>query len=157
MELIMLVGVPTSGKSTYVDDLLKNEYWETSTILSTDNYIEQAAIVKGVTYNEMFKDAIGPANSYLNHQLSEAISTQNPIIWDQTNLTVKTRKKKLDKVPIWWRRVAIYFDVSIEEAMRRNQFRQGKVIPDETLKKMFEDYQRPFYEESFDEIINGTN
>lgn len=156
MELIMLIGVPTSGKSSYVNSLLENDYWKSSTILSTDNYIENAAKVKGVSYDEMFADAIGPAHSYLNHQLTEAISKQNPIIWDQTNLTITTRKKKMNRIPTWWRRVAVYFEISFDDALMRNQFRQGKMIPANILKKMFEDYQHPLYEEGFDKIINGV-
>ena len=40
-ELIMLCGVPTSGKSTYVEKLKKMKYWENSVVLSTDDYIEK--------------------------------------------------------------------------------------------------------------------
>ena len=39
MECVMLCGVPTSGKSTYVDKLLAMDYWENSVVLSTDYFI----------------------------------------------------------------------------------------------------------------------
>jgi predicted kinase len=155
MELLMLVGIPTSGKSSYVDTLLEQDYWKSAAILSTDNYIEQAANSKGVSYDEMFASAVGPPHQFLDHQLTEAIESQTPIIWDQTNLTIKTRNKKLQRIPFWWRRQAVYFEISLEEALARNQFRAGKVIPKGVLTKMFNDYQRPTYSEGFDLIIGG--
>ena len=42
-ELLMLCGIPTSGKSTYVERLKKISYWKNAVVLSTDNYIEQEA------------------------------------------------------------------------------------------------------------------
>ena len=64
-EIVMLCGIPCSGKSTYVNKLLTYEYWENSIILSTDNYIEEQAKRLGMTYNEVFQDCIDEATRQL--------------------------------------------------------------------------------------------
>jgi predicted kinase len=86
MELIMLCGIPTSGKSTYVEKLKKMKYWENSVVLSTDDYIEKEAKRMGLTYNQIFDDAIGDATRELELQLNMAKDKGKDIIWDQTNL-----------------------------------------------------------------------
>ena len=60
-QLLMLCGIPTSGKSTYVQKLKTLDDWKDAVVLSTDNYIEEYAKGVGQTYNEVFDDVIdGP-------------------------------------------------------------------------------------------------
>jgi len=152
MELIMLSGIPTSGKSTYVEKLKKLSYWKDAVILSTDNYIEQYAKSVGKTYNEVFDDVISDATRELEMELNWSKSKGRNIIWDQTNLSVKTRKKKLSKLPSYYRRGAVYFEISLEEALERNKHREGKFIPESILKRMYHQFEIPTINEDFDYV-----
>jgi predicted kinase len=156
MELIMLCGIPTSGKSTYVERLKKIKYWENAVILSTDAYIEKEAKRMGLTYNQVFDDVIDNATRELELQFNMAKDKGRDIIWDQTNLSVKTRKKKLSKLPSFYRRGAVYFEVSLEDALERNKHREGKFIPESILKRMWHQFEIPTRNEDFDYIENGT-
>lgn len=156
MEIIMLCGIPTSGKSTYVEKLKKIKYWENAVILSTDNYIEEQAKRLGMTYNEIFDDTISDATRELELQLNMAKDKGKDIIYDQTNLSKKTRNKKLSKIPCWYRRTAVYFQVSLEEALKRNNHREGKFIPESILKRMWHQFEIPTYDEGFDYVECGT-
>lgn len=151
-ELVMLCGIPTSGKSTYVKRLKKLDYWKNAVVLSTDNYIEEYAKRVGQTYNEVFDDIIPDATRELELQLRDATQNGKDIIWDQTNLSVKARKKKLSKLPSYYHRGVVYFEVSLEEALERNKHREGKFIPESILKRMWHQFEVPTRNENFDYV-----
>lgn len=148
----MLCGIPTSGKSTYVQRLKKIPYWENAVVLSTDNYIEEYAKRVGQTYNEVFDDVIPDATRELELQLRDATQNGKDIIWDQTNLSVKTRKRKLSKLPSFYAKGVVYFEVSLEEALERNKHREGKFIPESILKRMWHQFEVPTRSENFDYV-----
>lgn len=157
MELIMLCGIPCSGKSTYVNKLRAYEYWENSVVLSTDNYIEEQAKRLGMTYNEVFQDCIDEATRQLEMSFVRAKDEGKKIIWDQTNLSIKTRKKKLIKVPSIYKRTVVWFRVDLEEALKRNETREGKFIPESILKRMYYQFEVPTLEEGFDFVSCGND
>ncbi len=154
----MLCGIPTSGKSTYVEKLLKLDYWQNSVVMSTDYFIELHAKKYGKTYNEVFSDAIRHATIKADALLSFAIKNNKNIIWDQTNLTVKRRKEKLNIVPSNYNKSAIYFQISLDEALKRNETRKltGKEIPVPVLKQMYNRFTIPTIEEGFEYVECGT-
>ena len=156
-ECVMLVGIPCSGKSTYVEKLKTIPYWSNSVILSTDNYIENVAQEHNTTYNEIFEDCISEATRQLELEFIMAKDKGKNLIWDQTNLTVKTRKKKLSKLPSFYARGVIYFEISLEEALERNKNREGKFIPESILKRMYQQLEVPTLEEGWDYVEKCTN
>ena len=156
-ECVMLAGIPCSGKSTYVEKLKKIPYWENAVVLSTDAYIEKQAQRMGMTYNQIFDDVIDNATRELELAFIEAKDKGKNIIYDQTNLTVKTRKKKLSKLPSFYARGVIYFEISLEEALERNKNREGKFIPESILKRMYQQLEVPTLEEGWDYVEKCTN
>ena len=155
-ELYMLCGIPTSGKSTYVDKLKSMKYWENAVVLSTDNYIEAHAKHLGKTYNEVFDDVIPNATRELELQLIMAKDKGKDIIYDQTNLSKKTRQKKLKKIPSHYHRTIVWFEITLEEALTRNKLREGKFIPESILKRIYHQFEIPTIEEDFDFIVSGN-
>lgn len=154
-ELVMMCGIPTSGKSTYVQQGLDyTDFFDTGyTFLSTDNYIEKKAKKEGKTYDEIFDYTIKEATEEMNKLLEFAIKNNMSIVWDQTNLTPKCRKKKLNKIPSHYTKIAVYNQITLEEAMIRNQKRPGKTIPPNVLRNMHKVFVPPTEEEGFDKII----
>lgn len=152
----MLCGVPTSGKSTYVNKLLAMTYWKNSVVLSTDYYVEFYAKEQGKTYNEVFDEHIKEATQMMDKLLKFAIDQGKDIIWDQTNLTAGTRKKKLRRLPPEYHRGVIYFEVSLEEALERNNHREGKFIPKDILKRMWHQFEIPTVSEGFEYAERGS-
>jgi predicted kinase len=151
-ECVMLCGIPTSGKSTYVEKLKKLDYWKDAIVLSTDAYIEKQAQRMGMTYNQIFDDVIDNATRELELEFIMAKDKGRDIIWDQTNLSVKSRRKKLSKLPSFYARGAVYFDISMEEALERNKHREGKFIPESILKRMYHQFEKPSISEGFDYV-----
>lgn len=152
----MLCGVPTAGKSTAIKFLKTTEIWKDSVVLSTDNYIEREAQKLNLTYNDIFEDTIKDATLELELELKDAVSKGLNIIHDQTNITVKSRKNKLNKIPSYYHKSALYFQISIEEALKRNHTREGKFIPESVIKRMCYQFEIPTLEEGFDDVSNGV-
>lgn len=154
MLYVMLSGIPTSGKSTYVSRLLEKPEFKNAVVLSTDNYIQKIADQENSTYDEVFDKTIKDATKQLNLDLSEAITNNIPIIHDQTNLTIKSRAKKLKKIPNSYKKICAYSVIDLEEAQKRNKTRPGKVITLRVLMMMLDDFEIPTVDEGFDEVIN---
>jgi tRNA uridine 5-carbamoylmethylation protein Kti12 len=157
--LVMLCGPPCSGKSTYVRKLLlENDYGYTNhVVLSTDNYIERMATKLNSTYSQIFEEYVDAASRELDLELKEAIRGNKSIIWDQTNLTAKARKRKLNKIPPYYSKSAAWFLASLETIFSRNENRPGKYIPKSVLRRMHSQFERPTLEEGFDYVVGETN
>jgi predicted kinase len=148
--LYMLIGVPGAGKTTWIKNNKGN-----AVVLSTDDYIEKVAAKQGLTYNDVFKDAMGGAVHNLKLNLKSAIANDRDIIWDQTNLTVKSRRDKLKMVPDNYRKVAVFFSVP-NDLRDRLASRPGKTIPEPVILTMINQLTPPSKEEGFDEIVNAS-
>lgn len=154
-KLTMLVGVPGSGKSTW---LKEQGYWDRDDvmILSTDNFIDTVAAGEGKTYSEVFHKAIKHANKNLDEALNYALKTDMDIVWDQTNTTRKSREAKLRRIPAHYKKVARVFlpaDDKTHSEWLNSPERAGKVIPKAVIESMIANFEQPTIYEGFDEVI----
>ena len=147
-KLFMLIGVPGSGKSTWIRSRNHD-----AVIASTDDKIEAAAAAQGKTYNEVFDAEIKAANAAMREDVKQAVKDKRDIIWDQTNLTAKTRRGKMGQVPKSYERIALFFPTPDgEELQRRLASRPGKTIPAHVIASMLASLQPPMIDEDFDAI-----
>jgi len=100
-----LIGVPGSGKSTWV----KNQIWALGlTVVSTDNFVEAYANQQGRTYSEVFEDYMPTAIDLMIQQVAFAQQHGHTVIWDQTSVTVASRRKKFRMLPDY-QHIAVVF------------------------------------------------
>jgi predicted kinase len=144
-----LVGVPGSGKSTWI----KNQVWALGlTVISTDLFVEDYARAQGKTYTEVFKDYMPQAVELMADQVVFARDHGHTVIWDQTNTTVASRAKKFRMLPDY-EHIAVEFPaVTKDELVKRLNSRPGKEIPWEVVEQMIIFYEKPTEEEGFKEI-----
>lgn len=150
--LYMLVGVPGSGKTSWIDTAEFQKGHDTI-IVSTDDYIEQIASLRNTTYDKVFKELIKDAERHMYEDLSWAIEHNTNIVWDQTNITSKTRKKKLSMIPKHYKKVGIFFPTPPDEELnKRLSSRPGKNIPEYVMDSMIEMIEQPTLSEGFDVV-----
>jgi len=150
-EVIFLVGIPTSGKSTFSNNPKYSKYVR----VSSDDILQEIAKERQQSYNTVFKGNIRFAQIAMMKVLRKAIEENKSILWDQTNLTKKQRREKIKQIPAHYKKTAVYFVIDLKTALQRNTQRPGKVIPPEVLERMIKEYELPTNEEGFDEIIKG--
>jgi predicted kinase len=147
-KVYVLVGVPGSGKSTWVS----NQDWAKDCIyVSSDYFVEEEAERQGKTYNEVFKDYATEAISLMLDKVIEAREEGKDIIWDQTSVSVKSRKKKFQMLPDY-EHIAVVFSTPEPEEHARRLNRPGKYIPKEVLESMIKNFEMPTEEEGFKEV-----
>lgn len=150
--IIVLCGLPGTGKSTYVQSYLK-QFPET-VVCSTDDYIEQYAKDRNSTYDDVFFEAIKMATEHMWKKFAEAIANDQRIIMDQTNLSSKKRRQILDKMPSHYKKMAVYFEVPDQaEWEERLANRPGKNIPKHIMDSMIQNMQKPHLSEGFNAVL----
>jgi predicted kinase len=147
--LYMLVGVPGSGKSTWVE----HQNWSKNCVcLSSDKFIEECAVSVGKTYNEVFDEYVKTASQLLTKRAITTNVAETDAIWDQTNLTVKSRAGKLKLFPCYKKIAVVFKTPEPDELARRLASRPGKTISDAVMASMTSIFQMPSEEEGFVEI-----
>jgi len=144
-----LVGVPGSGKSTWI----KNQTWMLGMpVLSTDAFVEAYATEQGKTYNDVFNDYMPTAVKLMVEHAVFYRDNGVSVVWDQTSTTVNSRKKKFNLLPDY-DHIAVVFRTPPREVLeQRLASRPGKNIPMTVMTNMIENFDEPTEEEGFKEI-----
>jgi len=153
-NLFLLVGVPCSGKSTFMKKL--SERTSNFVIISRDALVDEWAHNQGITYNEAFSLCDKEVNIRLQEEIEKYILTDENVFIDMTNLGIKRRKGLIKRfknhVPY-----AVAFDIPDKRVLNeRNMFRAnsvGKFICEGILNRMIGDYVYPTKEEGFKKIF----
>lgn len=149
----ILVGVPGSGKSTWISQAPVD--WNNTVVASTDNYVEKEAKRQGKTYTEVFNDVMPDAVKHMAQTVVDAVRDNQDIIWDQTSTTKHTRAKKLRMLPNNYETIAVVFPTPDKKELdRRLGNRPGKTIPDEVISNMISKWEEPSEDEGFNKIIH---
>ena len=146
----ILVGVPGSGKSTWLIENRPKGAW----VVSTDNIIEGLADDYGFTYNDIFKETIRFADMAMVARMLDAAARGNDLYIDRTNMSAKSRMQFINKL----KKYGYEFECVVfptpdpEEWKRRLDSRPGKTIPQEAINRMVSLYEEPTEQEGFSKI-----
>ncbi len=136
----MLVGLPGSGKSTYVERL-------GGTALSSDEL--RRLLSDDPTNQKIHPRVFGVLRGLLKHRLE----LRRPVTYiDATNLTRSERRPYI-KLAAAYDGVAeaVFFDVPVAECQRRNRKRR-RVVPAQVIEKMAKRLKPPSLEEGFSRV-----
>ena len=151
-EVLILIGLPGSGKSTYIDKYLKGY-----TVISNDHVVEDYAKKNDISYTKAFLELDRQdVESSVRADTIKAAKTKTKVVIDNTNISVKRRNKSLVHFDDTWKKTAIVFKVSPKELRKRLDKRAietGKVIPHNVITDMMSAFEKPTSKE-FDVIKN---
>jgi predicted kinase len=135
-----LVGLPGSGKSTYIDRL-------GGTALSSDEL--RRLLSDDPTNQNIHHRVFSVLRSLLRHRLELG----RPATYiDATNLTPQERRPYIKLADLYDCDVqAVFFDVPVAECQRRNRER-NRIVPDDVIAKMAARLVPPRVEEGFSSV-----
>lgn len=159
-NLTVLIGLPCSGKSSYREELLKNN--PNAIVISRDDYLEKfffEEMGEIMSYNNMYftvhhdEFLLKKFTEQFNHLLRES-SKSNNVIVDMTQLSLSTRRKMLSNFEKFNKK-AVVIMTDNEELFKRNRKRfeeTGKKITETIIENMMTTFAFPVLEEGFDSI-----
>jgi predicted kinase len=156
-KLFVLVGVPGSGKSTYIKNVISKELAD-YVIVSSDDILERIATEKNKTYSEIFNDYIKVATRESNELFFNAVKNNLSIIIDKTSMSVPSRKKWIQACGNKYYKIAVVFkidDKELESRLLARAKNTGKKIPLAVVRDMEQRFEMPSYAEGFNEIRRG--
>ena len=143
-KLFLTVGLPGSGKSTY----LKNHCKKNDIIVSRDA-IRFSMVAEGEEYFSKEKEVFKEYCRQINKNLAAGYN----VFADATHLNAASRRKVLDKVKGYDMVGAIVMNTSLTEALRRNDNRTGrKFVPRSVIRRMAAQFEFPDITENFDVV-----
>lgn len=158
-QFYMLVGAPGSGKSTWTKNFLANDHDNDYVVISSDDIIVEwgKLLDPNMTYTDAFRKVdMKQVQQELNKRLTDAVANMKNIIWDQTNLTAKSRRGRVSRIPKIYRKTCVVFELAHDELFRRLEKRaqeEGKHIPKSVVDNMISTFEKPVESEGFDRII----
>jgi predicted kinase len=139
-RIVVAVGLPGSGKSTYLDE-------KGMPSLSSDSM--RHLLSEDVTNQSIHRQVFNA----LRYLLRERIKLGRPLTCvDATHLTPKERRPYLEIGRKYHCKVeAIFFDVPVEICQQRNRAR-GRVVPPGVIERMARKLVKPSRKEGFDRV-----
>lgn len=150
--VIILVGPPLSGKTTWI----RNNFPNTKVISRDETLME---VYGSRNYTEAFNNVDQKeVDRVLTQKFIDANAAKESVIVDMTHMASKRRKQNLDYFTNDYYKLAVIFPIlSDEEYAKRNQKRieeENKDLPMRIVKSMISSYQPISKEEGFDKVIS---
>ena len=130
MEVIIFTGIQGAGKSTFYKERFFNTHLRISLdLLRTRN-----------RENRLIDTALETGTRFV-------IDNTNPVPEDRARYIGKAKSKKFSVI-------GYFFDSTLDDALMRNRFREGKErIPEVGIRATFKKLTPPSFDEGFDELF----
>lgn len=138
MELVIMIGLQASGKTTFA----RSRFGETYRYVSKD----------------LLKNNSKPARRQ-RQMIEEALQQGLSVVVDNTNPTVEERKELIDLGRLYHAEIIGYFfEVQVKQCLERNRPREGKArVPDIAIFATLKKLTRPSYAEGFTKLFYVYN
>ena len=143
-SLILLVGIPGSGKTTYAEKYIK-EY--TNTIhLSSD------LIRKELWGDEATQGDNSKVFSLMQSRAIDALNNGQSVVYDATNVTRKDRSYIIALCPKFVKIECHVIWAPINYCIYRDEFMRKRTVGKTVIDRMLKKFQAPWYDEGFHDI-----
>jgi predicted kinase len=137
MELIMMIGLQASGKSTFARSRF------------------------GEMYQYVSMDLLGGKKKARRQQefIEAALQQGLSVVVDNTNPTIEVRRELIELGRLYGAEViGYYFAIQIKQCLRRNKAREGKArVPNVAIFATLKKLTRPSYTEGFSKLFYVCN
>ena len=150
--VIILIGPPLSGKSTWI-----RENFPTTEVISRDEIVME--VYGSRNYTEAFKSVDQKeVDKVLNQRFLDANKEKKNVIVDMTHMASKRRKQNLNYFTNDYYKLGVIFPIlTDDEYVKRNQKRieeENKDLPMGIVKSMISSYQPITSDEGFNKVIS---
>ena len=146
--LYITVGLPGSGKSTYVKNFIKDkdiEYLSSDSLRAVYGKSEEDQTVTPLVFG------------HIKRKVDESLKDGKNVLVDATSVNRKERSDYINTAKKYGAKVvAIVFKMDRQGLIDRNKKRGeqgGRVVPDFVIDKMLNKFEEPSYSEGIDVII----
>ena len=146
--LYITVGLPGSGKSTYVKNFIKDkeiEYLSSDSLRAVYGKSEEDQTVTPLVFG------------HIKRKVDEFLKDGKNVLVDATSVNRKERSDYINTAKKYGAKVvAIVFKMDRQGLIDRNKKRGeqgGRVVPDWVIDKMFNKFEEPSYDEGIDVMI----
>lgn len=151
-NLVVMVGIPGSGKSTFVNDIY-TELEGGSTVVSRDD-IRFSLVEEDEPY---FSKEVEVYDTFIRCIKDALTFNTETVFADATHLTAASRTKLLHRLGSSIEGVeltAMVIQTDLNTALKRNKKRKGRaVVPASVIRRMNDQFEFPSFDEGFDKII----
>ena len=146
-SLILLVGIPGSGKTTYA---------ETYNRVRPNIHLSSDLIRKELWGNEATQGDNNEVFSLMQSRAIEALNNGQSVVYDATNITRKDRSYIISLCPKFVKIECHIIWAPIETCIERDAVRE-RTVGKEVIDRMLKRFQAPWYDEGIDEIVTIWN
>lgn len=142
-KLIVMVGLPGSGKSTYAKELVKNK--KADIILSSDAIREE---LTGDENNQTVNDKVF---KLLYQRMNDYLADGKNVVVDATNTTLKSRLRIMSECKVDCTKEAVVVNPTVLECYKRDSSRD-RTVGEQVINRFLSGFQCPQKFEGFDSI-----
>lgn len=144
-QLVMMVGIPASGKSTWIRENCA-EGW---------TWISPDAILEERYHYEWTPERAAEAWAESFQAYGAVLLAGGKVVWDATFVSPITRASVLHIAKgVGFSTTAVFMDADLEMCIARNIERDREPVPENTIRRMHESLIPPSEEEGFDHVIH---
>ncbi len=145
--LIVTVGLPSSGKTSWVDDFIGENQGKAIDVISSDKIREEVFNdIEDQNHNSEVFDL-------MKRRTKESLSQGHIAIYEATNISSKRRRALLNELNKYYDKAICLFKYKRVSACQIDNEKRDREVPSNVIDRMYRNFEIPHKNEGFDEII----
>ena len=145
--LVVTVGLPSSGKTSWVDDFIGENQGKAIDVISSDKIREEVFNdIEDQNHNSEVFDL-------MKRRTKESLSQGHVVIYEATNISSKRRRALLNELNKYYDKAICLFKYKRLTACQIDNEKRDREVPSNVIDRMYRNFEIPHKSEGFDEII----
>ena len=145
--LVVTVGLPSSGKTSWVDDFIGENQGKAIDVISSDKIREEV-------FNDIEdQNHNGEVFDLMKRRTKESLSQGHIAIYEATNISSKRRRALLNELNKYYDKAICLFKYKRLIACQIDNEKRDREVPSNVIDRMYRNFEIPHKSEGFDEII----